>query len=221
MKTPLSIIKGFAEGLEDGVSAGKQDHYIKVIIEEADKMEFLVKDMLDLAKLESGTIKLRKSSFMLSEMTENVTDKLIHSLGDKQLNVVIIPANERPLYADASWIEQVISNLLTNAIRHAEHGSTITVAVEGQEKSLSFNIHNKGENIPEDQLEQIWERFYRAEASRSRLTGGTGLGLSITKQILDMHGCRYAVINTTDGVCFSVTLKAERTHYNLSRILIF
>lgn len=207
MKTPLSIIKGFAEGLEDGVSAGKQDHYIKVIIEEADKMEFLVKDMLDLAKLESGTIKLRKSSFMLSEMTEKVTDKLIHSLGDKQLNVVIIPANERPLYADASWIEQVISNLLTNAIRHAEHGSTITVAVEGQEKSLSFNIHNKGENIPEDQLEQIWERFYRAEASRSRLTGGTGLGLSITKQILDMHGCRYAVINTTDGVCFSVTFE--------------
>ncbi|KHL97612.1 histidine kinase [Paenibacillus sp. IHB B 3415] len=207
LKTPLSIIKGFAEGLEDGVSAGKQDHYIKVIIEEADKMEFLVKDMLDLAKLESGTIKLRKSSFMLSEMTEKVTDKLIHSLGDKQLNVVIIPANERPLYADASWIEQVISNLLTNAIRHAEHGSTITVAVESQEKSLSFNIHNKGENIPEDQLEQIWERFYRAEASRSRLTGGTGLGLSITKQILDMHGCRYAVINTTDGVCFSVTFE--------------
>lgn len=207
MKTPLSIIKGFAEGLEDGVSAGKQDHYIKVIIEEADKMEFLVKDMLDLAKLESGTIKLRKSSFMLSEMTEKVTDKLIHSLGDKQLNVVIIPANERPLYADVSWIEQVISNLLTNAIRHAEHDSTITVAVEGHEKSLSFNIHNKGENIPEDQLEQIWERFYRAEASRSRLTGGTGLGLSITKQILDMHGCRYAVINTTDGVCFSVTFE--------------
>ncbi|AIQ58598.1 sensor histidine kinase [Paenibacillus borealis] len=207
LKTPLSIIKGFAEGLEDGVSAGKQDHYIKVIIEEADKMEFLVKDMLDLARLESGTIKLRKSSFMLSEMTERVTDKLIHSLGDKQLNVVIIPANELPLYADASWIEQVISNLLTNAIRHAEHGSTITVAVESQEKSLSFAIHNKGENIPEDQLEQIWERFYRAEASRSRLTGGTGLGLSITKQILDMHGCRYAVINTTDGVCFNVTFE--------------
>ncbi|MNV93276.1 Alkaline phosphatase synthesis sensor protein PhoR [compost metagenome] len=78
LKTPLSIIKGFAEGLEDGVSAGKQDHYIKVIIEEADKMEFLVKNMLDLARLESGTIKLRKTSFMLSELTEKVTDKLVH-----------------------------------------------------------------------------------------------------------------------------------------------
>lgn len=94
MKTPLSIIKGFAEGLEDGVSAYKQDHYIKVIIEEADKMEFLVKNMLDLARLESGTIKLRKSSFMLSELTEKVTDKLVHLLSEKHLEVIIIPANE-------------------------------------------------------------------------------------------------------------------------------
>lgn len=187
------------------MSAGKQDHYIKVIIEEADKMEFLVKDMLDLARLESGTIKLRKSSFMLSEMTEKVTDKLVHSLQNKQLDVVIIPANELPVYADATWIEQVLSNLLTNAIRHAEEGSTITVTLESSPKKLLFTIHNKGERIPEDQLAHIWERFYRIEASRSRLTGGTGLGLSIAKQILDMHGCRYAVMNTSDGVCFSVT----------------
>jgi signal transduction histidine kinase len=207
LKTPLSIIKGFAEGLEDGVSAGKQDHYIKVIIEEADKMEFLVKDMLDLARLESGTIKLRKTSFMLSELTEKVTDKLVHLLSAKRLNVVIIPANELPVYADATWIEQVVFNFLTNAIRHAEEGSTLTVNIESREKTTLFSISNRGESIPEDQLEQIWERFYRAEASRSRLTGGTGLGLSIAKQILDMHSCRYAVMNTVDGVCFSVTFE--------------
>lgn len=205
LKTPLSIIKGFAEGLEDGVSAGKQDHYIKVIIEEADKMEFLVKDMLDLARLESGTIKLRRTSFMLSELTEKVTDKLIHSLQAKQLDVVVIPANELPVYADETWIEQVISNLLTNAIRHAEEGSTITVTLESQDKETLFSIHNTGEPIPEDQLKHIWERFYRIEASRSRLTGGTGLGLSIAKQILDMHGCRYTVSNTADGVRFNIT----------------
>ncbi|WP_340023449.1 HAMP domain-containing sensor histidine kinase [Paenibacillus sp. FSL K6-1096] len=205
LKTPLSIIKGFAEGLEDGVSAGKQDHYIKVIIEEADKMEFLVKDMLDLARLESGTIKLRRTSFMLSELTEKVTDKLVHSLQAKQLDVVVIPANEQPVYADETWIEQVISNLLTNAIRHAEEGSTITVMLVSQAKDLLFSVYNTGEQIPEDQLKHIWERFYRIEPSRSRLTGGTGLGLSIAKQILDMHGCRYTVSNTKDGVCFNIT----------------
>jgi signal transduction histidine kinase len=163
--------------------------------------------MLDLARLESGTIKLRKTSFMLSELTEKVTDKLVHLLNAKRLNVVIIPANELPLYADASWIEQVVFNFLTNAIRHAEEGSTVTVNIESREKTTLFSISNRGESIPEDQLEQIWERFYRAEASRSRLTGGTGLGLSIAKQILDMHGCRYAVMNTVDGVCFSVTFE--------------
>ncbi|WP_238654964.1 sensor histidine kinase [Paenibacillus piscarius] len=205
LKTPLSIIKGFAEGLEDGVSAGKQDHYIKVIIEEADKMEFLVRDMLDLARLESGTIKLRRTSFMLSELTEKVADKLIHPLQAKQLDVVVIPANEQPVYADETWIENVISNLLTNAIRHAEEGSTITVMLVSQAKDLLFSVYNTGEQIPEDQLPHIWERFYRIEPSRSRLTGGTGLGLSIAKQILDMHGCRYTVSNTADGVCFNIT----------------
>lgn len=204
LKTPLSIIKGFAEGLEDGVSAGKQDHYIKVIIEEADKMEFLVKDMLDLARLESGTIKLQKSSFMLSELTEKVADKLIHLLEGKGLKVVVIPVNEPPVYADSSWIEQVVLNFMTNAIRHADEGSTVTVRIDGQGQACVFSIHNQGEPVPEDHLQQIWERFYRAEPSRSRLTGGTGLGLSIAKRILDMHGCRYAVKNIGNGVCFSV-----------------
>ncbi len=204
LKTPLSIIKGFAEGLEDGVSADKQDHYIKVIIEESDKMGFFVNDMLDLFRLESGTTKLRKTSFMLSELTEKVADRLIHFLKDKQLQVMVIPANELPVYADAGWIEQVILNFLTNAIRHADVGSTITVNVQSYEKSSVLSIHNKGESIPEDQLEQIWERFYRAEPSRSRLTGGTGLGLSIAKRILDMHGCRYAVDNVEEGVSFRV-----------------
>ncbi|OMD36597.1 two-component sensor histidine kinase [Paenibacillus borealis] len=200
LKTPLSIIKGFAEGLEDGVSAAKQDYYIKVIIEESEKMGFLVNDMLDLFRLESGTTKLRKTSFMLTELTEKVADRLIHFLQEKQLQVMIIPANELPVYADAGWIEQVILNFLTNAIRHAEDGSTITVNVQSDEKSTVFSIHNKGESIPEDQLGQIWERFYRVEPSRSRLTGGTGLGLSIAKRILDMHGCSYAVENIEEGV---------------------
>jgi two-component system sensor histidine kinase VanS len=207
LKTPLSIIKGFAEGLGDGVSAGKQDHYIKVIIEEADKMEFLVKDMLDLARIESGTLKLRKTSFMLSELTEKVTDKLVHLLSEKQLNVIIIPANELPIYADANWIEQVVLNFMTNAIRHAEVGSNITVDIESQEKSSVFTIRNIGDPIPEDQLEQIWERFFRAEPSRSRLTGGTGLGLSIAKGILDLHGCLYTMKNVENGVSVRVTFE--------------
>ncbi|WDZ64087.1 HAMP domain-containing sensor histidine kinase [Paenibacillus polymyxa] len=204
LKTPLSIIKGFAEGLQDGVSAGKQDHYMKVIVEEADKMERLVKDMLDLAKLESGTLKLRKMTFILSELVEEVVDKLFHLLKEKKLEVVIIPANEMPIHADVGWLEQVIINFVVNAIRHAEEGSSITIRIEGAGEISFFSIENKGETIPDDQLEQIWDRFYRAELSRSRQTGGTGLGLSIVKRILDLHEFRYKVENTKDGVRFVV-----------------
>ncbi|MCP3809324.1 HAMP domain-containing histidine kinase [Paenibacillus sp. Lou8.1] len=204
LKTPLSIIKGFAEGLQDGVSAGKQDHYMKVIVEETDKMERLVKDMLDLAKLESGTLKLRKTTFILSELVEEVVDKLFHLLKEKKLEVVIIPANEMPIHADVGWLEQVIINFVVNAIRHAEEGSSITIRIEGAGEISFFSIENKGETIPDDQLEQIWDRFYRAELSRSRQTGGTGLGLSIVKRILDLHEFRYKVENTKDGVRFVV-----------------
>ncbi|AET58946.1 sensor protein [Paenibacillus terrae HPL-003] len=204
LKTPLSIVKGFAEGLQDGVSAGKQDHYIKVIVEEADKMERLVKDMLDLAKLESGTLKLRKTTFILSELVEEVVDKLFHLLKEKHLEAVIIPANELPIHADAGWLEQVIFNFVLNAIRHAEEGSSITIRIEGSGEINTFSIENKGDTIPDDQLEQIWERFYRAELSRSRQTGGTGLGLSIVKRILDLHDFRYMAENTKDGVRFIV-----------------
>ncbi|WP_225999754.1 sensor histidine kinase [Paenibacillus sp. BJ-4] len=204
LKTPLSIVKGFAEGLLDGVSAGKQDHYIKVIVEEADKMERLVEDMLDLAKLESGTLKLRKTTFILSELVEEVVDKLFHLLKGKRLEAVIIPANEMPIHADAGWLEQVMINFVVNAIRHAEEGSSITIRIEGSGEISTFSIENKGETIPEDQLDQIWDRFYRAELSRSRQTGGTGLGLSIVKRILDLHEFRYKAENTKNGVRFVV-----------------
>lgn len=119
---------------------------MKVIVEEADKMERLVKDMLDLAKLESGTLKLRKTTFILSELVEEVVDKLFHLLKEKQLEVVIIPANELPIHADIGWMEQVIINFVVNAIRHAEEGSSITIRIEGSGEVNTFSIENKGDH---------------------------------------------------------------------------
>jgi two-component system sensor histidine kinase VanS len=205
LKTPISIIKGFAEGLQDGVSAGKQDHYVGVIIEESEKMEMLVQDMLNLAALQSDTLKLRRTTFMLSELVEDVMGKLVYLLKQKNLEAVIIPSNELPLYGDIRWMEQVISNLFTNAIRHAQEGSTIRICITGFEGTSTFSIENIGEQIPEHQLGQIWDRFFRAEPSRSRQTGGTGLGLAIVKRILDLHGCRYAAENTGQGVRIVIT----------------
>lgn len=207
LKTPLSIVKSFAEGLKDGVNLNKQDHYVSVILEEADKMEVLIKDMLDLARLDSGTIELRKTSFMLSELVEKVASRLMYQLQDKALEIVVVPVNEQPVMADPMWFEQVVLNLITNAIRHAEAGSSILIEICSEVHGTTLYIANKGERLREDQLERIWERFYRGEASRSRQTGGTGLGLSIAQQIMDLHGCHYTVRNLKDGVQFIVELR--------------
>ncbi|WP_322922466.1 HAMP domain-containing sensor histidine kinase [Paenibacillus campi] len=204
LKTPLSIVKSFAEGLQDGVKIDKSEHYVNVIIEEADKMEMLIKDMLDLARLESGTIRLQPRPFMLSELSEKVANKLIYSLQPRKLAIVISPVDERSVLADPDWIEQVLRNLIINAIRHAETGSTIRIVIESTDFTTTLHVDNTGKPIADEHLEHIWERFYRAEPSRSRQTGGTGLGLPIASQILDLHGCSYSVQNLTDGVRFSI-----------------
>ncbi|MEW4370162.1 sensor histidine kinase [Paenibacillus kandeliae] len=212
LKTPLSIIKSFAEGLQDGVNVSKTGHYVNVIVEEADKMEMLIKDMLDLARLESGTIQLHHRSFMLSELSEKVADKLIYSLQERGLNMMITPINERPVYADPEWIEQVLRNLIVNAIRHAEEQSLIRIEIESNLQSTILHVDNKGIRLTDEQLHQIWERFYRGDtASRSRNHGGTGLGLPIASQILDLHGCRYTVSNLEDGVRFSIMFDDRST----------
>ncbi len=207
LKTPLSIIKSFAEGLQDGVGAGKRDHYIQVVIDESDKMQALVNDMLDLAILDSGSIELRRTSFMVSDLAEKVIEKMVHLLDEKTLQAAIAPANERPILADIRWMEQVVTNFVTNAIRHADEGSLILIGIESSDAHTSFFVENKGERLPEEQLTQIWDRFYRGEHSRSRQTGGTGLGLSIVKLILELHQFSYQAENTADGVRFTVTVQ--------------
>ncbi|MDQ0228124.1 sensor histidine kinase [Metabacillus niabensis] len=206
LKTPLSIVKSFAEGLQDGVSPDKHDHYIEVIIEESEKMEVLIKDMLDLAKLENGAIKLRKTSFLLSEMIEDLADKLFCIAKEKNVVIEIMPKNEQHILADYEWMERVMKNLLVNAIRHSKPDSVIAIRIElDQENGGSvFKIENKGAQIPEEQIEKIWKRFYRTESSRSRMTGGTGLGLAIVQQILDLHAFHYGAENIPDGVRFYV-----------------
>ncbi|WP_370294677.1 ATP-binding protein [Rossellomorea marisflavi] len=204
LKTPLSIIKSFAEGLKDGIGVNKQDHYFEVIVEEAEKMEGLLTDMLDLAKLEARTIKLRKTSFLLSDLIDKASNKLVYSLKEKELDVVIGSTKELPIVADYGWMEKVMLNFLVNSIRHAEKGSTISIDIESGEHDTTFILRNRGDKIPEDKLDHIWKRFYRGELSRSRQTGGTGLGLSIAQQILDMHHCEYKVENLEDGVKFTI-----------------
>ncbi|KWU56383.1 histidine kinase [Bacillus mycoides] len=206
LKTPLSVIRSFAEGIKDGVSKDTT-YYTDVILEETENMNRLIVEMLELAKLESGTYKLDMTTFSIGELIQQVYTKLLFSMEEKHLQVDIHADSSLFVKANRSRIEQVVVNLLSNAIRYTPDGEKIHVSVIETEDTVKIKIENTGNPIPEESLEKIWDRFYRLDASRSRHTGGTGLGLSIVKNILDLHHAEYGVYNTTNSVVFYFNLQ--------------
>ncbi|MEO2206017.1 HAMP domain-containing sensor histidine kinase [Paenibacillus pabuli] len=204
LKTPISIIKGYSEGLKDGVSENKRERYIEIIADEAVKMETMVEEMLDLVRLESQAIKLNTGAVVLGDMIEEIAGRLGPQLKEKGLEIVLVSTTEQTVEGDRSKLEQVIYNMMMNAIRHALPQTDIMIEISRLEGQVRISIENKGEGISEAERQYIWERFYRVERSRNRKMGGTGLGLAIAKQILDLHGCSYGVENTPDGVRFYI-----------------
>lgn len=208
LKTPLGVIKGFAEGIKDHIAEEKKDHYLNVILEEIEKMDVLVLDLLDLAKLESNAYELEPESFPVAELLKDVESRLAKRIKDKKLHIRHEFGDANLLvHADLRRIEQVVTNVLDNAIRHADEGGTLRLGTRMDEDGILTFIENSGPPIPEEELGKVWERFYRSEKSRDRKTGGTGLGLSIVKNILQMHESRFSIENTDIGVKFSFTLK--------------
>ncbi|WP_243521323.1 cell wall metabolism sensor histidine kinase WalK [Bacillus pseudomycoides] len=206
LKTPLSVIRSFAEGIKDGVSKDTT-YYTDVILEETENMNRLIIEMLELAKLESGTYKLEMNTFSLGELVQQVYTKLLFSMEEKQLQVDIDANPSIYVEANRNRIEQVVVNLLSNAIRYTPEGKEIYIRIIENEEKVKVEIENTGNPIPEESLQKIWDRFYRLDASRSRHTGGTGLGLSIVKNILELHHAEYGVYNTIDSVVFYFDLQ--------------
>ncbi|WP_169089757.1 HAMP domain-containing sensor histidine kinase [Paenibacillus sp. PL91] len=209
LKTPLGIVKGFAEGLQDEVASEKRERYLALIVNETDRMNALIMDMLELSKFEAKAIQLQPRSIALASFIQRVGDSFAQQLEMKQLQLRINANEEEGLYvqADPRRLEQVILNFMSNAIRHAVENSTITIDIQRMPLGkVTTVIENRGPAIPKEDISRIWDHFYRAERSRDRKTGGTGLGLAIIKHILELHGSEYGVTNTKQGVAFSFTL---------------
>lgn len=207
LKTPLGIMKGFAEGIKDGIYENKKDYYLDVILDEIDKMNDLVFDMLELSRLESKSYKLKKEDFDIDKLVLYVKDKLIYQIEEKNININInIDKDKIMVYGDKRKIEQVVMNLFSNAIRHTNTNGEITITINSKDSEVCVSIENSGTHIPKDLIDRIWDRFYRAEQSRDRKSGGTGLGLAIVKNILELHNSKYGVKNTEKGVLFHFTL---------------
>ncbi|WP_337100607.1 sensor histidine kinase [Paenibacillus sp. YIM B09110] len=217
LKTPLGIVKGFAEGLQDEVASDKRDRYLALIVNETDRMNALIMDMLELSKFEVKAVQLQPRRLLLTALIQKAADSFDRQLESRQLAIRFVVDEEGQLFvtADARRMEQVVLNLLSNAIRHAAQNSIITISVRRTcEGKVATTIENIGSPIAEEDLSRIWDQFYRAERSRDRKSGGTGLGLAIVKHILELHESEYGATNTISGVAFSFNLNESREDPN-------
>ncbi|MBV7505533.1 HAMP domain-containing protein [Bacillus sp. sid0103] len=201
LKTPLSIMKSSISIIKDGVASHKRDYYFDAMEKEVDKMDHLIVDMLELAKYESGTYKMNMEPFLIDQVIRRICEQLWMEITKKHLTIHLDVAPIEVI-ANHRRIEQVITNFITNAIRYTPEKERIIVSTLEEKDQVKVCVENKGAYIPVNQLNKVWERFYRGDTSRLRSEGGTGLGLAIAKNILELHGAKYGVKNTGDGVLF-------------------
>ena len=210
LKTPITIIKGYVEGIKDDIfSEEEKNESLDIILEETNKMGKLVKDMLDLSALESHATELKYEIFNLSEMIEKNIKSLNNEINDKDITIDRNYISDVYIKADKFRMEQVITNFLTNAIRHTEPLGFIWVAMNFEDNRLKVSVENSANPISDEEMHNIWNKFYKADKSRNRTFGGSGLGLSIVKNVLELHGMEYGTRNTDRGVEFYFYTEVE------------
>lgn len=196
LRTPLTTVKSYTETLMDGAIEDKEIavEFLGIIDSEADRMAFLVRDLLQLSRFDNKQIMLNYTQIAVNEfLAENVRQSKIHAENKRQ-NLYFIPFDhEIYLMADRDRVTQVMNNLITNAIKYSLQGAEIKVYVEEESLYYKIIVKDTGMGISREDLPRIFERFYRVDKARSRAMGGTGLGLAIAKEIMETHGGKITV----------------------------
>ena len=204
LKTPLAVISGYAEGLAECVNddAESRNYYCEVILDETEKMNRMVKQLLSLNQLEFGQESLQMQRFDLTELIAGMLEQM--SILAEQQQIKLEFSEEAPMYVwgDEFKIEEVLMNYFSNAIHHAMGEKRICIYYSQMEDSVRVHVFNTGEPIPEQALPEIWTKFYKVDKARTREYGGTGIGLSIVKAIMQSHKQEFGVKNHIDGVEF-------------------
>ena len=214
LKTPIALIQGYSEGLIENVNTDDENRkfYASVILDEANKMDKLVAELLELMKLEYGKREFNNKEFDVCELIKEVIRKSKVMLEEKEITVQFDEDASVMVLADDFYIEQVITNYFTNAIKHVkgENGQKlikINITPYIENNIVRISVFNTGENIKEEDLTRIWNRFYKADESRNREDGGTGIGLSLVKAVMNNYKKQYGVINKENGVEFYFDLE--------------
>ena len=207
LKTPIALIQGYAEGLVENVAKDEESRkfYAEVILDETNKMDTLVRKLLELIKIEYGSLEFNNSEFDLTELISEIIRRSQVMINEKNINLIYNKDDKVKIYADEFYTEQIINNYFTNAIKNVKEvdgRKEIVINVERKEDKTRVSVFNTGDNIKEEDLGRIWKRFYKVDESRNRQDGGTGIGLALVKAIMERTGNKYGVENKEDGVEF-------------------
>ena len=205
LKTPIALIQGYAEGLQEGIMDDEVSRqiYLDIIIDEANKMNRLVREMLVLNQLEAGQMNIDAVDFDLTEMIDSVIESNRINLEANNVTYSFINKEECYVHADEFLVEQIVTNFVSNAIHYVLNENIITVRYDFMRKGkVRISVFNSGNNIAKKDIKRIWEKFYKADKARSREYGGSGIGLSVVKAIMDLLHEKYGVENLSNGVEF-------------------
>lgn len=216
MRTPISLVRGYVEALQDGLdqSVSERDEMLSIITEELDRLEHLVTDLLELARLNAGQIRLHPEPVSLGPLIAHMTRKLTPLIQRTGVRVQPeVPPGLPLVPADPDRLEQILLNLLENALRHSPPGTAVTVTAAAGDAHMTVRAQDQGPGISPAERHLVWERFYRGDPARSRRTGGTGLGLAIVRGLVTAHGGRVWVEDAPGGgsaFCFTLPLDPSR-----------
>lgn len=205
LKTPIALVQGYAEGLKENISddAESREFYCDVIMDEAAKMNKLVRNLLNLNQLESGMDSVTMEDFDLVEVIQGVVQASDILVQQKEAKVIFNHDGPVMVRADEFKTEEVITNYFTNALNHLDEHKIVEIRIlQKDEKTVRVTVFNTGKAIPEEDLDQIWNKFYKVDKARTREYGGSGIGLSIVKAIMESFGQQCGVENYENGVKF-------------------
>lgn len=222
LKTPIALIQGYAEGLLENVNADDESrkYYAEVILDESNKMDKLVRQLLELMKLEYGKREFNNERFNICELIQEVIRKCNVMLEEKEIREVRFDMDKPVIiYADEFYIEQAFTNYFTNAIKHTkdvngEKYIEIKIKENKNKNNVRVSVFNTGEILSDEDLERIWGRFYKVDESRNRADGGSGIGLALVKAIMNNYNSRYGAINKENGIEFYFEIQTTENKTN-------
>lgn len=211
LKTPIALIQGYAEGLKECINdeAESRDFYCEVIIDEAAKMNNMVKKLLTLNQLEFGNDQISMECFDLTELVRGVVNSAQLLADQKDAQILFVQDTSVYVWGDEFKIEEVVTNYVSNAINYIDGERKIEIKMQRREGHIRLSVFNTGKPIPEEDIDKIWIKFYKVDKARTREYGGSGIGLSIVKAIMESMNQKFGVKNYENGVEFWFELECR------------